>query len=84
MQQNIKLGIGNRGHWLSIAQGVGNGSFAGSHCEIALVNGAGEFVNAYLWDNRADGSDDDVISYVNIDDLARLILYATEWVGEVQ
>ena len=81
MQQNIKLAIGNRGHRLSIAQGVGNGSFAGSHCEIALVNGAGEFVNTCYW---AGGMVDDVISYVNIDELAGLILKATEWVGEVQ
>tara|TARA_R110000782_G_scaffold223057_1_gene310065 strand:- start:1564 stop:1809 length:246 start_codon:yes stop_codon:yes gene_type:complete len=81
MKQNIKLGIGNRGHWLSISQGVGNGSFAGSHCEVSLKNGTGEFVNTCYW---AGGMVDDVISYVNIDELAGLILKATEWVGEVQ
>ena len=43
MQQNISLKLGNRGHTLSIAQGlVGGGSQRNHHVEVALLDGTGE------------------------------------------
>ena len=95
MRQNIKLAIGNRGHRLSISQGVGSGSFADSHVEVALENGGGEYVDTVLWWDDADDNlvnslgksyafSDTVISYININDLADVILKATAWVGERQ
>ena len=95
MQQNIKLAIGNRGHRLSIAQGVGAGSCDAGHVEVALLNGNDEFVNTEFWwgdsnDNlvnsvgRTYAYDEDVISYININDLAEVILKVTAWVGERQ
>jgi len=84
--QNISLGLGNRGHRLSIAQGVGSGSTKGHCVEVALLDGTDQFVNTGRWwwnapsEQVEDGIFDDVLAYVKASDLDVVILAAKEWI----
>jgi len=84
--QNISLGLGNRGHRLSISQGVGSGSTKGHCVEVALLDGTDQFVNTgrWWWDAPSeqidDGIFDDVLDYVKASDLDGVILAAKEWI----
>ena len=83
---NITLLLGNSGFKLSIAQGVGSGSVKDNHVEVALLDSVGFFVNAgYWWFDATyaqinDDPFDDVVSYINADDLQKVIVKATAWV----
>ena len=89
VQQNITLPIGSRGHMLSIAQGVGDGSSKGHHVEVELLSGSGEFVNSGRWWVDATYAQidedyyDDVVSGIGADDLQWVIAKARKWVGDL-
>jgi len=93
--QNISLGLGNRGHRLSISQGVGSGSAKGHCVEVALLDGTDQFVNTGRWwwvddieewwwaapsEQVDDEIFDDVLAYVKASDLDGVILAAKEWI----
>ena len=84
--QNISLGLGNRGHRLSISQGFGSGSAKGHCVEVALLDGTDQFVNTgrWWWNAPSEQVDDeifdDVLAYVKASDLDGVILAAKEWV----
>ena len=86
-QQNITLPIGNRGHMLSIAQGVGGGSLKGFQVEVALFDTLGQYVNSGQWwvdatyEQRQEDYYDDVVSGIGADDLQWVIAKARKWVG---
>tara|TARA_R110001599_G_scaffold72284_1_gene200748 strand:- start:56 stop:337 length:282 start_codon:yes stop_codon:yes gene_type:complete len=90
MEHNvIKLGIGDRGHRLSIIQGAGNGSAKGHHVEVALLDGLDQFVNTGHWwhaatyDQIQDEYFDDVITHVKAEELKDVIAMASAWVKKV-
>ena len=83
--QNISLGLGNRGHRLSISQGVGSGSVKGHCVEVALLDGTDQFVNTgwWWWAAPSEQIDDifpDVLDNVKASDLDNVVLAAKEWV----
>ena len=86
-QQNITLPIGKRGHMLSIAQGVGDGSLKGFQVEVALLDTLGQFVNSGEWwvdatyEQKQDDYYDDVVTHIDADDLQWVIAKARKWVG---
>jgi len=86
-QQNITLPIGERGHMLSIVQGVGSGSLRGFQVEVALLDTLGQLVNSGQWwhdatyEQRQEDYYDDVVSGIDADALQWVIAKARKWVG---
>ena len=84
----IKLGIGDRGHRLSIIQGAAN-TWMGDHVEVALQDGLDQFVNTGYWwhaatyDQIQDEYFDDVITHVKAEELKDVIAMASAWVKKV-